>query len=357
MSNSRRDPFEIQLKNDLLGLSLINRWGWMRPTELGLYLWPKSKDEGRKQACAQCAKWLERGLVLQRKLPQRVGYCYVLAKAGVDFLKENGREAVTGKDIGRGSGEDWLPPIDWKHQLLTVGVVARLDATHEKDKALSDLSIKRLNIPLYKIPDALCNAKLDGVDCTLFIETENARKTKAKDIENFIRTFQDVARGHLTISGFNPHFVAIVFDKDNKINHRLRMSNFLKSKLDIPVTVLWFECTTKMHSVTYISIEKEIIQPDEITAFFRQLKKIDWKKNAVTGKLVGSLNGLELIRWTHVDGSIQIKISDERYHYYGQTITEATQKMAERLVERQQEIRKYGHVTEGNVPIPEQDDD
>ena len=358
MANTRPDPFDVQLKNDLLGLQLINRWGWMRPAELGMYMWPKTKDHGRKQACAQCSKWLDRGLVLQRKLPQRAGYCYVLAKAGVDFLKENGKKSVTGKDIGRGSGDDWLPPIDWRHQLLTVGTVAIFDLAHTKEKALSDLEIKRLNIPLYKIPDALCHFNdFKGNIYTLFVETENARKTNTKDLKKFIRVFHDVAKGVWQLNGFKPNAIGIVFDKDNKVNHRLRMTNYLKSNLHIPVLVFWFACTTKMNGVISFSFDKETIQPDQVEEFIRDINKNGWNKNTNTGKEEGELQSRKLIRWVHVDGTIRVKIAEERCDYFAINRTEATKRIAERYVERLQEFERYGQITEGDEPIPEPDYD
>lgn len=351
--DTRPDPFEIQLKNDLLGLQLINRWGWMRPAELGTYLWPKSKDNGRKQACAQCQKWLDRGLVLQRKLPQRAGYCYVLAKAGVDFLRENGREAVTGKDIGRGSGEDWLPPSDWKHHLLTIGTVSLTDGLHDRAKALSDLAIRRMNLALYKFPDAVCFFEWDDEWLTLFVETENARKTKGKDLNKMITAFQQVAKGVLHIGSFTPNAVGIVYDKENKINHRLRMTNLLKSKMQIPVLVIWMECTTKMYGVREVNYCRELIEPDRVQAYILDINDNGWTKNDRTGKDEGELQNLKLIRWVHTDGTVRIKLADEKYDYAAKNKTEANRRIAQRYVERLQEFEKYGQATEGDEPIPE----
>jgi hypothetical protein len=356
MSNSRPDPFKIQLKNDLLGLALINRWGWMRPAELGTYLWPKSKDSGRKQACAQCAKWLSRGLVLQRKLPQRAGYCYVLAKAGVDFLRENGKEAVSGKDIGRGSGEDWLPPADWKHHLLTIGALSLTDALHDKDKALSDLAIRRMNLALYKFPDAVCFFEWDDEWLTLFVETENARKTKGKDLTKMITAFQHVAKGVLHIGSFTPNAVGIVYDKENKINHRLRMTNLLKSKMQIPVLVIWMDCTTKMYGVIEVEYFRELIEPDIVQAYIQEINKKGWEKTD-NGKEAGELQNRKLIRWVHTDGTIRIKIAEEKCDYAARNRDEATKRIAERYVERLQEFERYGQITEGDEPIPEPDYD
>ena len=353
MTEKRENPFDLQLQNDIYGLMLINRWGWMRPTELGRYMWWSSADRGRKQACAQCSKWVERGLVLQRKLPQRAGYCYVLAQAGVNFLRENGHEAVTtGKDIGRGSGDNWLPPSDWKHQLLTLGVVSVSDQSHNKNMALPDVAIKRMNLALNKMPDALCHMYMRFHEemVTLWLETENARKTKGKDLDKIITAFQQIAGGALTIAGFNPKAIGIIYDKANKVNHRLRMTNLLKSRMQVPIVIYWIECTTKMHAVVNASVTRELIQPEELSRYIREINAYGWTKNQFTGKDEGELQSRKIILWSHVDGTMRIQLDDERYCYEASNKTAAIQRIAERYIERAQEIRKFGRITEGETP-------
>jgi len=160
----------IGQQRDHEGLLLVHNFGWMRARELGHMLWPASARSA-VNASELVGKWKRAGWVLIRPLPDHMGQALVLSAAGAAYLRACGHmDAVTGKDWGETRAGDWVAPTTWRHELLTLGLLAHLHS--EGWKVIPERQLRRENSP-GKFPDGLA---VRGDD-VIWIEVENARKS------------------------------------------------------------------------------------------------------------------------------------------------------------------------------------
>lgn len=259
------------LENDIFGLQKIWDFGWLRPQELGLLIW-KESVHATKYAERIGRKWEKNGYVISRKLPDHAGTAWVLSEGGANFLRMNGILAKTGKDWGDTKKNEkekieWIPPTNWKHDLLANSFLARLFSKRDFI-VIPEKKIKREN-NLKKIPDGLCiNPKTKKV---YLIEAEKARKT-GEYMHELAKSIVNTSSGKSPIiSGFKPTSSIIIFteenidDRGNTINHELRIINAIEKITDIEINLLIFKCAMKGPAVIDYKFETKKIGEDYIT--------------------------------------------------------------------------------------------
>jgi hypothetical protein len=269
------DPFTVRHKNDLIALTLINKFQWLRAQELGYFLWPDTKKNGHKQALRAAKSWLQRGLLIERKLPDQCGTGYFLASAGVRFLFENGVEnAFTGKDIGILRDGKWLPPSDWRHHLLIVGVACRLQKMGYK--IISEYEIRRNSQALIKIPDLVAFYE----DRVIWIEAEQSKKSGVRNMKPLAQALLLAASGKMSeVLGLKPVEAAIIFDIDSHSNHSARVRKAISEYSKKTINLHLIECKIIRHGVAEINIKTETIEPSSVLKVLRTLDAEGWKKS------------------------------------------------------------------------------
>lgn len=268
MTEQAEDGFLQGLENDKDGLQAIGTFGFLRATEIGLFLWG-TDENSQKYGQRICRKWLEKGYVIRRELPSKAGGAFVLATAGVRFLAEKGIEAKSGKDWGMMKNGEWSPPRAWKHHVIANGFLALKSA--DGHEVFSENDLRQMGLK-GKLPDGIYTNKSSA----FWIEVENQRKTgpnmaamvnKIVEFSTSIRTFK-----RKTIS---PVVVYCENSKDERgfsIDHKTRVLNAIASitKKDIAVRF----AKLKMNGLSIIDIEEDLIliDSDRVSAELKMLK-------------------------------------------------------------------------------------
>jgi len=198
-------PIEQHLRNDLDGLQLIHKFGWLRTHELGPLMWPNGRHS-RHQADRLVRSWRDRGLIIERKLPHHAGRALVLALRGVRLLAEQGIVARTGKDFGETKGQHWCPPITWRHDLFATQILVHLYL--QGFDVYPEAQIRREAGHLQKFPDGLAYRAGDQV---IWLEVEHARKT-GRSMSQLAQALCAVSEGTATpILGLKPTSCLVAF--------------------------------------------------------------------------------------------------------------------------------------------------
>lgn len=286
-----KTPLQLRHENDVQGLTFISRFRWLRVKELGYLMRPSSHRNGYVQATAMAQSWVERDLIILRKLPGRSGSVCVLASGGVRLLEAEGITARSGKDVGKETPTGWIPGQRWKHDLLIHGVLARLAAIGYTIYTEHQI---RKGGKLAKIPDGLA---VRGGD-VLVLEAERAtkggtgiRKTDGTALEGgalaqYICSVS--AGGAEKIFGFKPSRIAIVFDtaeKDTRgasVNHQLRVSSLVKKEAKNDVKVTWLAVQTENRGVIAMQESDEILIGDPVGALLKSINTDPFKGWKVT---------------------------------------------------------------------------
>lgn len=322
------NPHEQSFKNDVDGLSWIHRFSWLRTHELGPLLWPRN-SAARHRADALARSWRERGLVLERVLPQRAGRALVLAAGGVRLLAEAGVEAVTGKDFGETCGSRWVPPMTWRHDLLAKGVLVDL---HRKGfDVLPETHIRRHAGRLAKMPDGLA---VRGRQ-VIWLETEMARKT-GPAMALLADALCAIGEGAAApIMGLRPTHSVVAFVSDQRderghaLSHRARVSKAVAAAARRAVPIAWASCTLRGAGVETVSYVEGIVEADRAAAIMRRLESAGWHPE--TGVLASSYGARRALVWEDADaGCWAWQVDDLPAGRVG-TISEAKRCCAEEL--------------------------
>lgn len=259
-------------QNDLEGLGWINAFGGLRTAELGRLMWP-NESYSRTRTDRVARSWFERGLVLARPLPDGAGRLLVLAEPGVRLLRNEGVEACSGKDIGETKAGVWIAPANWKHDVLSAGVLAFL--YEQGYEIIPERQIRKHNPTLNKVPDGLAWPK-DKPAQGIWIEVESARKS-GKNMQELSNALCRISRENsVLLSGVKPvkaivAFVADTTDERNyQLNHRARVTAAIRRTATHDVTVNWVICTLLGCGVSNIRFEEERI----VVALTEQLMKV-----------------------------------------------------------------------------------
>lgn len=282
-------PTEQHLQNDLDGLRWVSDFGWLRPAELGDLLWPANLH-ARKQGERLARSWLDRGLVLDRRLPERSGRALVLSVSGARLLTCAGNEARSGKDIGETSGDSWRPPETWKHDLLASQVL--VDLYQQGFDVSPEGVLRRTAGRLAKMPDGL--AWRHGQ--VIWLEVEASRKT-GHAMRQLANALCVVGGGScVPVAGRRPTNLVVAYAVQRRdergycLDHRGRVTAAVAAaaKEDVPVT--WAACHMRGVNVESIEYVDELIQADRASAVLKRLDAGGWKLDDC-GYLLGHYGG------------------------------------------------------------------
>lgn len=321
------NAYEQSRQNDVTGLAWVNRFGWIRTTELGPLLWPQNAS-ARHQADRLVRRWLERGLVLARELPEGAGRALVLAQGGVDLLSEHDVRAASGKDIGKVVRwhppkiwhPDWLPPKTWRHDLLAAGLLVEL---HRQGWTVyPEREIRQRGGWLAKVPDGLA---VKGSEVA-WLEVERAHKT-GKQGRELIDALCAVGAGEAAaVLGHRPTVAMVAYQPDARdsrgcaLDHRARIKSAVAAASKKPIAVLWAACELRGPAgLGAVTFERETIGTDRAAGI---LKRMSWQPDpAEEGVLVAGYSQYLARVWEDEYGwSYQI---DERPAGYADTMSDA----------------------------------
>lgn len=307
------------LERDVEGLSLIWDYGWLRPQELGLLMWHKA-EHATKYGERLARKWVTKGYVLARKLPDHNGTAYVLSQAGADFLQSVCNiEARTGKDWGEMVDGAWVAPKWWRHDLMANGLLAVLAS--KGVTVLPERKLRRENQKLAKIPDGLA-INADG-KAIWWLEVESARKT-GKSMDEMAKALIRAPAGKAPVlSGHRPNASMVAFaasardDRDNVINHQLRVTTAIQRFSPRDTTVTFMELAMVGSGVSNYAYENRLIQADEVTRKAARMTEIGWEQDKDTGGRTCFFAGL-VARYFKAGDAWQYELTDcrdERPHH------------------------------------------
>lgn len=267
-SEMRQNPLVTAAQLDKIGLNWIWNFGFLRPQELGLLLWPKS-THSTKNAERIARKWLADGLILRRTLPKHAGTVLVLSKAGAEFLShEFGIDAKSGKDIGEMTAGVWSPPKTWRHDILAAGVLALM--RRDGHTIYPEQKLRREN-PNKLVPDGIALTIKDGTPYAVWIEIESARKT-GKRMDTMCKSLIAAASGtSVKLSGITCTQAAVAYDpaqtdeRGYELDHHQRVINALRkfARSDFPVHFLELKKTGV--GITGYTLKTGVIEADAVT--------------------------------------------------------------------------------------------
>jgi hypothetical protein len=212
----------------IAALKLIWRFGWLRPQELGLLLWPNSKSaatQGRNFG----KKIIDESLVITRTLPFGMGTALVLSPNGVRLLSDDIQHDTPKKERAFGKMIDgkFIHPHDLIHDLNAITFLIALKYKYKDAKIWSEREIKRN----YKNADLLGKIQ-DGMFTvngkTYLLEGERTGK-RGKELENMIINSDKIFDGRCkNIFNKNPSDVIFLVLSDTHIASILRKFAELK---------------------------------------------------------------------------------------------------------------------------------
>ena len=246
--------------NILKSLKLIWDFGWLRPQELGLFIWQESKSP-KKNAEALTRKLVDQKLVIARKLPLNSGTALFLSAQGAASLKQElGIVASSGKDNGRASDGSFFKNSKWKHHLLSSGVLGHLN--RDGYGIIAEAAIRRKH-NLSKFPDGIFFMEFRDEDEdgnvlkewqeSYWLEVENHRKTGPNMefmIESMLKSLKVNLFNDLNeICGRTINGLAVAYpiesrdEKGDNIDHKFRVTNAFKSiiRRDLPINFIGLE--------------------------------------------------------------------------------------------------------------------
>ena len=272
------NSYEQRTRNDREGLQWINRFGTLRTAELGRYVWPND-TYARTRADRIARGWLQRGLVIARTLPDGAGRTLVLSEAGARLLRSDGIKANSGKDIGETKAGRWIAPADWKHDLMTAGVLLSM---YERNYEIhTEREIRTANPTLTKFPDGLIRHP-DEPDSVYWLEVENARKS-GRPMESLANALCIVSDGQCrAVSGMKPNHCMVAYvpkatdERHYQLNHRIRVTRAIERTATRNVTVNWAACLMRGAGVLMTEIEAELIKASPADRLLKVMLAIDW---------------------------------------------------------------------------------
>lgn len=292
------DGYEQRTKNDQRGLAWINAFGGLRTAELGRLMWPNA-PYSRTRADRATRSWLERGLVLARPLPDGAGRLLVLAEPGARWLRNEGVEARSGKDIGETLAGAWIAPASWKHDLMAAGVLVDL---YEKGYEIQpEREIRKRNPTLTKIPDGLAWHP-ERPNASFWLEIESARKS-GKNMLELASALCRVSDGNSPpVSGIRPTCGLVAFvpsasdERNYRLNHRARVTAGIRRTATSDVTVSWAVCTLLGCGVSQVSLEEERITAAPADRLLKVMRAITWTDDE-TGVLSAHYGACRFYIW------------------------------------------------------------
>ncbi len=272
---------EIAIDNDLIGLGWINKFGWIRPQEIGYFLWPAAQHRV-KNAERIARRWIESGLCIARDLPMGSGRALVLSSRGAEFLCDRGTEARTGKDIGEVVRGEWRPPASWRHDLRAAGVLGRLSA--KGCQVWPERQLRVENPGIRKIPDGIA---VDASGVGYWIEIERAHKS-GKELDNLVDSISSVSAGRApALSGMTCTVPLVAVDpleldsRGYAIHHQHRVERAVKARATHDTTVVFLVLRLAGEGVADYRKDVVRIEADDVSRRVKLLRS-GWETRGET---------------------------------------------------------------------------
>ncbi|MBD9400989.1 hypothetical protein [Comamonas sp. CMM02] len=293
-------PLDQHHHNDVRGLRWISDFGWLRTAELSALMF--TGMHAHKQAERLVRSWRRRGLVLERKLPERAGRALMLAARGVQLLAEAGFATRSGKDIGETINGTWRPPLTWMHDLLAAQVLVEL--RKRGFGILPEAVLRRSAGALTKMPDGLA---IKGAQ-VIWLEVESARKT-GPAMRQMAEALSAVAAGKAeAVCGHRPTHAMVAYlaqardERGHALSHRSRVMHAVAASThsDMPLT---FACCTRQGAVGVGRIEftEETVIADRTNAILRRLDAAGWYVDDETQVNAAHYGGYTAYVWQDSD--------------------------------------------------------
>lgn len=153
-------------QNELKALSFIHRFGWLRASEIGRFMWPGSKNSERL-ASRLTARMEEKNLAFSRDLPDKKSLAWLLGSAGVEILAAHGISASHGKNVKF--------PLSWIHDIYSHQALFHLFclAKFEGKEFKTERELRQQIGNNGKVPDALIKV---GENLWMWLEVERQKK-------------------------------------------------------------------------------------------------------------------------------------------------------------------------------------
>lgn len=282
-------------KRDFQGLKWIWDFGWLRPQELGKMLWPEA-EHATKYAERLCRKWIDKGYVIARQLPDHNGTAFTLSAGGALFLEQRGVQAKTGKDFGETEGGRWIAPHSWRHDLQAAGLLALL---HQQGaEVIPEKRLRRENPSLKKIPDGIV---LDTNGRATWLEVERSKKG-GEYLSGLAAALIQVARGDAPpVSGQKPVFAAIAAAETTDgaghvVDHEKRVKNAIQRLSEVDIKLIVFRLGLKGAGVISASHSVDTVEADAATRLVAKIDSYGWDEDP-SGRLVTVWDGFEGKLW------------------------------------------------------------
>lgn len=278
MTQEQANSYDAGIKNDLIGLRLINDYKFLRAKEIGRFLWGKS-PHATKYGERISRKWIDKKFVIPRTLPGRAGTALVLAARGVDFLSEFDVIGQSGKDWGSTVGGEWMPPKEWQHHCLTNSLLSFLACDENYSQITPEHQLRKI-IKSGKTADGLATLK---EKFRIWIEVENGRKSGSR-MTDLVKTLLSVntASNKLVkeISGVPVHYVAVAYPSNKKdenghaIDHKSRILSAAKKMAEEDFRFLEFAFEMGSDaSVNDLQVQMSMIESDAVNVELDRLEK------------------------------------------------------------------------------------
>lgn len=308
-----RNGRETGEDNDIKGLLMLWNFGWLRPQELGLLLWP-SAQHPVKYAERIGRKWLARGLILARQLPNHHGTAWVLSKTGAALLNEKtGVPSRSGKDWGNSSNGSWSAPQWWRHDLLANSLLALLASIGHQ--VIPERQLRREN-SVSKLPDGL-SISPEGT-AIYWIEIESARKS-GKHMDLMAEALVRIAMGKApTLSGHKAKHSMVCYvgsaidERGYRLNHRERVLNALSRHAPRDLRLALIELKLKGPAVAGFRGEPVSVQSNLVSQRLQQWRHYWFEDPDDEGVMICHWNGRELSYWQEADDCWGWQATDTR---------------------------------------------
>lgn len=265
-------------------LILIARFGWLRPKEIGIFIWPEASDS-QKRAEKWARSAAKNGLILSRKLPSIAGQCLVLAERGCAEIKNITDGFIpkyyiekSGKDYGKYIDGVWQPNMWWQHDLIIASTIAYIFKENNGDiNYYTELEVrKETQGGMHKYPDFILGLKNKNNKFEYFwVEVENARKTGgamkllAGELITFyldskIKTYYSVL-GKEIISSIVVYAKTALDERGYKLDHKTRICNAIEKYAKCDVTIDFMGVSLKNFTVNNIEKTTERVKSNLIT--------------------------------------------------------------------------------------------
>lgn len=272
----------LRTQNDLKGLSLLHRFGWLRAPELGKLFWP-TQEHASVRVNRLVRSWAERKLVLVRRLPEGAGQAVVLSEAGARLLRDYAdMDAKSGKDWGETRGAMWVPALTWKHDLIATGVLAELSKRGYEirtERELREAEPKRS-----AVPDGLAWRQGD----TIWVEVEHARKSGPKMRFLALKLSQISDPDGAMIADRRVTTAMVVYraegtedERGFRVDHRSRVSSAISEYAKHPVQLTWAAYEPAGAGLGAIELRKDVIYPNPALAL---VKRLEWEHTPDTAE-------------------------------------------------------------------------